>query len=349
MCGCDMKVSFIILSYNNARFLEQAIQSVIDQDYADCMQIIVSDDASTDDSWTVMQSIASQYKGRHDVIMRRNKDNLGICSNLNEAFKLSIGDWIFQMAGDDFAQPNLVSLVMRKVTSCKNVKIAQTWLNEVDESGNVLSVTKLNPNIIENDWVLNGLDKRVAGEQLVYHGAGMSYSRDVIDFFPALAEGTYYEDTIISLRGELLGQSCMLKVPLVNHTNHSGQITHSSAAVSPNVLEERRRKRMFGSIVIVKQNISDVKLANECGRISSEVADKLNTKLIAILNNEILKKNTIYYAWPWRLYYLLVWWLRPKETAMSKDDLARALFPFWIYVHVLQKLRAVSKKHTEGQ
>jgi glycosyltransferase involved in cell wall biosynthesis len=55
-------VSVIAVSYNHGKYIKEAIESLLTQDYYP-LEIIISDDHSNDDSFEIAQKIASEYKG----------------------------------------------------------------------------------------------------------------------------------------------------------------------------------------------------------------------------------------------------------------------------------------------
>ena len=54
------KISVIIPNYNYARFLNQAINSVLNQTFRD-FEVVIIDDASTDDSLSIIKSYSEKY------------------------------------------------------------------------------------------------------------------------------------------------------------------------------------------------------------------------------------------------------------------------------------------------
>jgi len=80
-----MRVSIVTISYNQARFLEQAIRSVINQDYPD-IEYIVVDPGSTDGS----RGIIEKYQNRIDKIIFDPDE--GPADGLNKGFAHATGD-----------------------------------------------------------------------------------------------------------------------------------------------------------------------------------------------------------------------------------------------------------------
>ncbi len=99
-------VSVICLCYNHARFVEEAIQSVLNQTYKN-IQIIVVDDASTDDSVAVIRDVITR-SGRTDIQFLPLGQNTGNCRAFNQGLLLAKGEYIIDLATDDYIVPDRI-------------------------------------------------------------------------------------------------------------------------------------------------------------------------------------------------------------------------------------------------
>jgi glycosyltransferase involved in cell wall biosynthesis len=77
------KVTVALISYNQENFIRAAAESCLSQDYRGSLEIIFSDDFSTDATFDIMTSIADSYRGPHKVVLRRNSKNVGIGMHYN--------------------------------------------------------------------------------------------------------------------------------------------------------------------------------------------------------------------------------------------------------------------------
>ena len=68
------KVSVICISHNHESFLEEAIQSVVNQTY-DNIEIIIVDDCSNDNSQTVISNLKQKYSHIQTIILTENVGN----------------------------------------------------------------------------------------------------------------------------------------------------------------------------------------------------------------------------------------------------------------------------------
>lgn len=98
-------VSVICLCYNQARFIEEAVQSVLTQTHQ-TIQLIIVDDASTDNSPEMIGKIVSANPRIEYLLL---KENLGNCAAFNRGLALVKGDFIIDLAADDILLPERVA------------------------------------------------------------------------------------------------------------------------------------------------------------------------------------------------------------------------------------------------
>lgn len=94
-------VSVITPAYNVAPYIGQCIESVQAQTLPDWEMIIV-DDASTDDTVAVVQ----QYLGDPRIRLLCNVQNLGPGGTRNRALEAAQGEWVAVLDADDWIAPN---------------------------------------------------------------------------------------------------------------------------------------------------------------------------------------------------------------------------------------------------
>jgi glycosyltransferase involved in cell wall biosynthesis len=120
-------VSVIISSYNYGRFLEEAIDSALDQTYSN-VEVIVVDDGSTDDSRRIIA-------GYGERIVTVSKENGGQASACNVGFQASKGEIVIFLDADDRLLPATVQRVVAAFQSKSGVAKVQYRLQIVNSSG----------------------------------------------------------------------------------------------------------------------------------------------------------------------------------------------------------------------
>lgn len=98
-------VSVMIIFYNQEKFVEATLDSVLQQDYP-AMEIIAADDASTDGTAAIIQRYAAKHPHIKPVL---SPINGGITQNCNKALQAATGDYIVLFGGDDLMMPGRIS------------------------------------------------------------------------------------------------------------------------------------------------------------------------------------------------------------------------------------------------
>lgn len=93
-----MKVSIILTSYNHAKYLRQAIESALSQTFSD-FELIIWDDASTDESWEIINSYSDRRirAFRNQVNMHRGNINRGLEKAQGEYIAIHHSDDVWEL------------------------------------------------------------------------------------------------------------------------------------------------------------------------------------------------------------------------------------------------------------
>lgn len=106
----EPRVTVVIPNYNGAETLARAIQSVLCQSL-DQIELIIVDDASTDQSWSLIENAADE-----DIRVRpiRNPRNSGKPVGMNRAIKLARGKWFAVLDADDWYERERLALLVQQ-------------------------------------------------------------------------------------------------------------------------------------------------------------------------------------------------------------------------------------------
>lgn len=125
------KVSIGLAVYNGEQFLEQAVDSILNQTFTD-FELVISDNASTDRT----QELCEQYAAKDQrVRYHRNEKNIGGANNENQTFKLSRGQYFRLAADDDYCDPDLLRKSVEVLDQNPDVVLVYTRIVKVDGSG----------------------------------------------------------------------------------------------------------------------------------------------------------------------------------------------------------------------
>ncbi|NGZ90282.1 glycosyltransferase family 2 protein [Psychroflexus maritimus] len=103
-----MKISIAMATYNGERFLQEQLDSFVAQSRLPD-ELVVSDDCSTDGTLEILERFAKEAP--FEVIINKNKNNLGYAGNFNRALELTTGDLVFLSDQDDVWFDNKIEVM----------------------------------------------------------------------------------------------------------------------------------------------------------------------------------------------------------------------------------------------
>jgi glycosyltransferase involved in cell wall biosynthesis len=108
-----------------------AVKSAFEQDYSN-IEVIVIDNASTDDSQSVLSCLQSKY----NFVFEINDKNIGMVPNFNRCMDLAKGEYIVFLSSDDLIKPQFVSKCL-ELFSADNVGMVVAHCDGIDQQHKV--------------------------------------------------------------------------------------------------------------------------------------------------------------------------------------------------------------------
>jgi glycosyltransferase involved in cell wall biosynthesis len=124
------QVSVVMPVRNGARWLGEAVESVIAQRLSG-WEFIAIDDGSTDDT----SRILSEYAKRDDRIRVIRQEALGLVAALNRGLAEARGPLLARLDADDRARPERMDRQMRHLNAHPDIGLLGSWAQEIDDSG----------------------------------------------------------------------------------------------------------------------------------------------------------------------------------------------------------------------
>jgi glycosyltransferase involved in cell wall biosynthesis len=127
-------LSVVMPNFNHARFLPESLSAILDQSHRP-LEVIVIDDASSDDSVAVVERLAQQ-----DPLIQliRNERNRGVIDSFNRGIELARGDYILGAAADDRVLPGFFEKSLQLLARYPEAGFCSTDSLVIDEEGNEL-------------------------------------------------------------------------------------------------------------------------------------------------------------------------------------------------------------------
>jgi glycosyltransferase involved in cell wall biosynthesis len=125
-------ITVLMSVFNNAAYLREAIDSILNQGFTD-FEFLIIDDASTDSS----KEIILHY---HDTRIRliENERNIGLTKSLNKGLREAKGEYIARMDADDISLPDRLAAQHAFLQQNPDVGVVSSWVQVIDEQGNNL-------------------------------------------------------------------------------------------------------------------------------------------------------------------------------------------------------------------
>ncbi|MEW6563202.1 MAG: glycosyltransferase [Pseudomonadota bacterium] len=240
-------VTFALFTYNQERYVREAIEAAFSQDYHP-LEIIISDDGSSDNTFKIIQEMAESYSGPHKVVVLQTDRNLGTLLHVARVAKISQGALLVLAAGDDISKPNRTRLCVDYWLRTGAWGLYSKF-DYIDDNGDLLSQSE------EMDqWssIMDGLRQYVNKERdkvLLVHGATSVYDKKVFDALK-LTDDDYIlaEDGALSILINVLNKN-VVKVDesLVLYRKSVTSLTNGvrkEIRLSKLMIEERSAERL---------------------------------------------------------------------------------------------------------
>lgn len=125
-------VSVLVYNYNYGRFLKECLESIVNQTYPN-IEIVFSDNASTDESWDIALAFIKQYPGC--MTITRNRENFGSDANFRNCVSNLRGKYFINMCSDDMLAPEYVERCVRVMQEHPQLGFVMTHRSIIDKDG----------------------------------------------------------------------------------------------------------------------------------------------------------------------------------------------------------------------
>ena len=129
-------VSVVMSVYNGARYLRQAVDSILNQSYSN-FEFIIIEDGSTDDSMAIINTYQDSR-----IRLIDNVVNLGLPTSLNRGIREAKGKYIARQDADDVSLHHRLQRQVEWLDSQENIGATGTWALEIDMNGRIFNKQK---------------------------------------------------------------------------------------------------------------------------------------------------------------------------------------------------------------
>lgn len=242
--------SFIMLCYRQPDTVAAAVRSMLEQE-CEPIEIIVSDDASPDDTFARVEEAVRGYDGPHTVTVRRNPQNMGVNKHLEVAMTLAQSDLMVWTAGDDINAPDRVQTILdvhRETGAMLIFSDAET----ITPQGTPGTNAYRNALFYRRHTLAEA-----AGSFALYLGATVAWHKDLYRKYGGFPRERAHEDLILGFRAALEDSVHHIPRNLVTYREDAGVSSILSGKTSTMVNRERRRAILQGQLTVLQQRLKD--------------------------------------------------------------------------------------------
>lgn len=270
-------VTFALFSYNQEEYIREAIEGAFSQTY-EPLQIIISDDCSTDKTFEKITQLTQQYVGSHKIILNRNVENMGISRHVDLVDRMASGVLVVHAAGDDISLPDRVKIIFQKWSACEkppSLIMSNAFL--MDRIGNI-------GNCIFDRSIMDKI--HFQGDSKTYMlpaGQTMAVTRQLMEVFPSVKRNIIAEDVILHRRAASVNGVFYVSDILVKYRIHE---KNSSKPTSEGFIDYViwRSVWILNRIQLIYQYIDDM---THIQKLTKELQSNLKRQII-ILNYELI-------------------------------------------------------------
>ncbi len=206
-----MLVTFALMCHDQQPFIRDAVRAAFAQNY-EPLEILISDDYSTDGTFDIIQEEVEGYEGPHSIRVIRQSQNIGFESWFRAA-EAAHGELVVGAHGDDISLPERTRCLV-EAWHATNASLLSSNAEIIDANSCVVGF--VNDPKRETQW-LSAAELAQCGYDPRMHGATLAWRPDVFRRFAPLTAsrlGAAY-DHVLPFRAAMLNGSYYLAQPLV--------------------------------------------------------------------------------------------------------------------------------------
>lgn len=227
------KVSVIIPNYNHERYLEKRIESVLHQTYQD-FEIILMDDASTDNSLKILE----KYKNNHKISICVNKKNSGSSfKQWKKGVSAASGEFIWIAESDDLADPDFLSTCISAFQASPNLVLVYCQSYFINFKGDVVELATswtddLDCERWKRDFITDGKSECISYlsvKNTIPNASAVVFRKETFDSIDTNIEMRLCGDWVIWSRIMKQGDIAFISKPLNFFRTHNNNVRSTTS------------------------------------------------------------------------------------------------------------------------
>lgn len=304
-------VTIIALCYNHERYVGEALQSVVNQDYG-AFELIIVDDFSTDRS---RENILKFAKNNPSVQLIFNPENLGNCRSFNQALKIARGKYIIDLSTDDVMLPNRISEQVNIFENSTNIGVVFSdceYINAKSKKLNNSTYNHQRKQVLE--FPIGNVYAKLLAKKLYINPPTMMVRKELFDKLGGYDESLAYEDFDFWVRSARISDFSYVPEILIQQRkiegSHSTKFIQKRNILIPSKLKVCQKALLLNeteaenlALIIQLKGLLRQSFFTEHFAVASEVIEMLQKLNCQYLEKKILE-ILVDYKLPMNFWYL---------------------------------------------
>lgn len=315
------EASVTFTACDQAGYVAAAVNALLAQQGI-VLELLLSDDASSDGTLEIIRQTCANYAGPHTVRLREGRPRLGL-DHFGELAKLAQCDFQIMAHADDIAEPNRCARLKQEADRTgASVVSSNGWLLDEHGQRHGLFCRTFDTGRIELTEMLE------RGSQKPMLGAFLGWRREIYTRFPLLNEQylPYGHDTLLCFRGALLDGMHYLNEPLLNYRRHEQQWSNEYSPAA--AIEIQREAQLAHWASLRRALLRDVQFLREASPGDSRQEYWRQAETLVRQSREKIQEEWLPLRDQLRRGGLRATWI-PREEYRRSQTRNRAKIPIW--------------------
>ena len=261
-----LNISVALATYNGSAYLEDQLNSIINQTVAPT-EVIISDDGSSDNSVALARSLLSASKLRFEIIS--HKSNMGFSSNFNSALMKTKGDIVFLCDQDDVWLPNKIEAFIEEI-NYDDLLLIMSDMKVVDQDLNIILESFLD-------------SARIEVSEYTY-GCTMALSRRLLNIALPVPHEVVQHDVWLNMFATILNAKRILPVSTILYRRHEKNFTANLVGQQEGFFEiisnaQQFRSRILDRNMALSIALERIKIAHVAGDLGEVLSNEAQLRL----------------------------------------------------------------------
>lgn len=277
-------ISVALCTYNGEKFLDQQLNSILNQSKP-IDEVVICDDLSKDDTISIIKKFQIDFPSI--IKLHINEVSLGAIKNFEKAISLCSGDIIFLSDQDDIWTTNKVEKIIKKFTDNPKLEAVFTDAELIDGNGKLLQKTLFNEYTFNLDLQKEWANGKALLDLIYYRnkitGATMAFKKELFNrVFPFTKIDNFWHDAYLGLHAAANDSLGWINEPLTHYRIHNNQqigigngTTIKNEAPTPDLKTFLTNMRPFfvNCLFIISNELQDKYPNIEKNKLEAEAVD----------------------------------------------------------------------------